>query len=69
MKSILPLDNVETINDVLTHYHFRLVPSLGSKHTYELMDTRDYYSVSLTFPTSYNDFIFWANQNKCFEVE
>lgn len=40
MKSILPLDNVETINDVLTHYHFRLVPSLGSKHTYELMDTR-----------------------------
>lgn len=58
MKSILPFDNVETINDVLTHYHFRLVPSLGSKHTYELMDTRDYYSVSLTFPTSYNDFIF-----------
>lgn len=64
MKSILPFDNVETINDVLTHYHFRLVPSLGSKHTYELMDTRDYYSVSLTFPTSYNDFIFWASQNK-----
>lgn len=65
MKSILPFDNVETINDVLTHYHFCLVPSLGSKHTYELMDTRDYYSVSLTFPTSYNDFIFWVNQNKC----
>ena len=65
MEGILPFDNVETINDILTHYHFHLVPSLGSKHTYELMDTTDYYNASLTFPTSYNNFIFWATHNKC----
>ena len=63
MESILPFDNVETINDILIHYHLRLVPSLGSKHTYELMDTRNYYSVSATFPTSYSNFIFWAANN------
>lgn len=64
MEGILPFDNVETINDILTHYHFYLVPSLGSKHTYELMDTRDYYSISITFPTSYSDFISWVNRNE-----
>lgn len=65
MESILPFDNVETINDILTQYHFNLVPSLGSKHTYELIDNRDYYSPSITFPTSYSNFIFWATHNKC----
>lgn len=65
MESILPFDNVEAINDILTQYHFNLVPSLGSKHTYELIDNRDYYSPSITFPTSYSNFIFWATHNKC----
>lgn len=65
MENILPFDNVETINDILIHYHFHLVPSLGSKYTYELIDNRDYYIPSITFPTSYSNFIFWANQNKC----
>lgn len=65
MESILPFDNVETINDILTQYHFNLVPSLGSKYTYELIDNRDYYSPSITFPTSCSNFIFWATHNKC----
>lgn len=65
MKGILPFDNVETINDILTQYHLNLVPSLSSRHTYELIDNRDYYSPSITFPTSYSNFIFWATHNKC----
>lgn len=44
MKSILPFDNVELLNDKLLEYGIKVVPSLGGGKSYELslIDEPDY---------------------------